>query len=75
MVELLFGALHIDMYKKRHVATGMYVQYQISKLLFTFTFAMFECDTALFRKMTSGEGVFPEDVAVAAVAAVIQNYS
>lgn len=30
-----------------------------------------ECDTALFRKMTSREGVFPEDVAVAAEAAVI----
>lgn len=29
----------------------------------------------LFRKMSTREGVFPEDVAVAAVAAVIQDYS
>lgn len=31
-----------------------------------------ECDPVLFRKMTSQEGVFPEDVAGAAVAAVTQ---
>lgn len=31
-----------------------------------------EFDAALSRKITSREGVFPEDVAIAAVAAVIQ---
>lgn len=49
---------------------GYIINYNLNKRV-----AKMNASWTLFRKMSTREGVFPEDVAVAAVAAVIQNYS